>query len=560
MRHPSGETQASFRPATSDRAPPLGRPTLSVMDGARALVAAATAVSLGASVAGCGSGETEPTERGQNEPVGSTSEASPFRVGQEPTGYRLVQAGRGTLLQAWGDDTAGTDMPVTVLAPVGEGPGGPEEARVSLTGFVGYQSGLSQASSGDSEDQEEFELDGQSAIYVPAHENEGKAKPADLVADVGDDLAVKVSADDATRDELVDIARAVEPQDDHLLAPLVPDPPGDLEVVGSADADVAISLLTRPEPASERRPSGERAHSAVWAHGEETDAWSSYETVVVTTLPGTALDLDALAASVSPYWAESEMTVTPSEVAGRPAAVLDLAAQEIADNVLQAVITSTEEGDLLLVVAHGPQPPEVDQLTEIAASVEAADAQQWDDLVLASRGGPGLHPDPGAVELERGTVGDTDWLFQARVDVDGDMPSGSSSDTEDTTGQFLADPCLKLSTGGRVCTREGSGFAGGPLLIEVYDPPDDEEEPVPPGFLIIATTGTATTVRLHVDDTDALDTPLHLLPDERRSAGIFMGVDAEDLHPLDCIEPGEPVEPETIELLDDNGRRLPCSP
>lgn len=354
------------------------------MDGAIRALAAAAAVSLGALAAGCGSGdndETTSTARGQNEPVGGTSESSPFRVGHEPAGYRLVQAGQGSYSQEWGEDSTGTDEPVTVLAPPGESPGGPGEVRVSVTGFSGYQGGLAQASRGYLDDQrEDFELDGRPAIYMPAHEDDdGGPEPADLVAEVDDDLAVRVSAADASRDELAEIVDAVEPQDDHLLAPLVPDPPGDLQVVGSADADVAISLLASPYPSSESVPSSQRAHTAVWARGEESEAWSPDETMVVTTLPRTALDLD------------------------------------------------------------------------------------------------------------------------------------------------------------------------------------DEQDPEPPGFVVMTTTGAAATARLHVDDAEVLDTTLHPLPDDERRAGIFMGLGAHDWFIPDCVDPGEPVEPGTIELLDESDQRLPCS-
>lgn len=347
--------------------------------------------------ASCGSEDAELTDRGQNEPVGSTSESSPFLVDRPPDGYRLVQAGRGTISQTWSSDSFGDDEPVTVLAPAGEGPGGPDEVRVSLTGFEGYQGGLAQASRGYlSDDRQDFQLDGRPAIYMPAHERRGQKEPADLVVEAGDDLAIRVSSEDGTRDELADIAREVRPQDDHLLAPLVPEPPGDLEVVGSADADVGTSMVGPPEPSSEHISAGRRAHSTVWARTQESGAWTvEGGTVTVTTLPGQALDLDAAEASLHRTHDPGELEVTGVDVDGRPGVALDQVDDSAWIHGLRAVVTATSGGDLLLVVAQGQDPPDVDELIDVAASVEPTDQESWEDLVLEARGGPGLHPDPG---------------------------------------------------------------------------------------------------------------------------------------------------------------------
>lgn len=59
---------------------------------------------------------------------------------------------------------------------------------------------------------------------------------------------------------------------------------------------------------------------------------------------------------------------------------------------------------------------------------------------------PGCIPTRGG-ELERGSAGDVEWLFQARID-DGTIDrSGSSSADEDITGQFVAPPGDKRPSG-----------------------------------------------------------------------------------------------------------------
>lgn len=70
--------------------------------------------------------------------------------------------------------------------------------------------------------------------------------------------------------------------------------------------------------------------------------------------------------------------------------------------------TSTPGGDLLLVVAHGASQPSVADLVAVAVSVESATREEWDAFVERAWGGPGLHPDEGAVELARARPGMSD--------------------------------------------------------------------------------------------------------------------------------------------------------
>jgi hypothetical protein len=512
----------------------------------------AIALALVLSAGACGSGYDDgATPDAAAAPAGESGESSPFTVGREPDGYRLVQAGRGGIDQTWSSDSSGDDEPVTVLAPVGAPPDGEDEVRVSLTGYAGFQGGLDQAATGyPAADGEHFEVDGRPAIYTPGGVEDGRQVRADLVVAVGDDLAVRVAAFGADRDELVDVARQVEPHGDHLLAPLVADPPGDLEMVGAADADVGITLVHPALPGTDDLPAGTRAYSAVWAMGEPGTPWGpGTSTVAVSTLPGIALHLAALGDSLHRV-APDEPEVTPLEVAGRPGAVLDLLLYD--ELPLRAIATSTPAGDVLLVVARGEEQPSLDELAAVAASVEPATSAEWDALVERAAGGPGLHPDEGAVELARGSAGDVEWLLQARVDdgtiVDFDL------DPVEPSGEYVADPCLKLATGERSCPTSSSGNGDGSVFSASARPLDLEDGGTFPGFVVVMTTLPATTLRIPAGDGGTTDVALVPLPGGRRSAAVVVGGDEPGLD-LPC---GDAASPRAFELLDAAGRPVPC--
>lgn len=185
--------------------------------------------------------------------------SSPFRVAEVPLGYELVVAGRGTAVPDWGVDEFGTHEPFTVL-----GRGGSTEMKdlvvVSTTGFEGYQGGLGQTSRRYLEGPHELSVDGRTALFAPAAGD----RWADLVAVAGDDVAVRVTAPDASRAELVEILERVEVPADRTLAPAVVDPPGGLEVIGSLDADAVLALTSGVEPRTERVPGPTTAHAAGW--------------------------------------------------------------------------------------------------------------------------------------------------------------------------------------------------------------------------------------------------------------------------------------------------------
>jgi hypothetical protein len=330
-----------------------------------------------------GGGMSSGDDPGSLADVELSRESSPFAVGREPDGYRLVQAGIGTYGQMWPSDGFG-DEPVTVLAPPGEGADSRDAVWISVTGFEGHQGGLAQASYGYPDHVEEFELDGRPAVFAAARTEDGVDVAADLVVEAGDDLAVHVSRGEATRDELADMARLVEPAADRLEAPGVPEPPDGLEMVGSADADVTISLVNSPpRPSSTDLPAGERGHVAVWAAGDADETWSAEEGVVkVVTLPGHALDLPAVGVMLPRVVVPERPQVEERAIADRPGVIYEL------DGGLRAAVTYTAGGDLLMVVAMGEgELPDADELVDVAASVEAASDSDWDRFVADARSG-----------------------------------------------------------------------------------------------------------------------------------------------------------------------------
>jgi hypothetical protein len=487
--------------------------------------------------------------------VGTTTASSPFVVEDPPDGYTLVLAGRGDYPQTWSSDSFGDDEPVTVLAPPGEDADSPEAVTVSLTGYAGFEGGLDQASAGYLDDTpEEFEIDGNRALYSPPGADAPEMPDADLVVAVGEDLAVRVRSADGSREELADVARRVRPLSEHLLAPQVPDPPDGLEVIGSADADVAITLWARPQPGSDTMPAGARAHTAAWARLDTRGAWiSGASAITVSTLPGTAVSLDALDPALALRRYGVTATVQEASVRGRPAAVVDGGEDAIR---FRAVVTSTPGGDALLVVASGGELRDAEVLVEVAASVQPATADAWDAFEVEARGGPGLRPDPGAVELERGEAEGTEWLFQARVD-DGSVPlQGDDIDPatgrSTTEGEFVIDTCLKLTGGERACLGPGgsdSSSAKAHFVVRARGPLDDGGGF--PGFIMASTGQPAAVLRVTAPD-GVHEAPFHGLPGGQQRGAVVV----TDLGgPWICD--GQPRPPVTVELLDAAGHPLP---
>lgn len=376
-------------------------------------------------------------------------ESSPFVVAG-PEGYELLAAGTGTYVLEWGGgDAVGNDEPLTVLVPPGEDVSSDDAVFVSTTGFEGYQGGLEEASAGYGDDQEDFDVDGRRALYSTGggwHE---------VLATVGDDLAVRVRARSLDRDALVDVVGRTEVSDRHAEAPEITDPPEGLRVLGSLDADVIGAWISSvAEPNADRVPGPSSAHSVAFQQADRQ--------ISVMTLPGRAGDV-ALAGALAEWWGfEAEV----SHPGGAPGslAVVDYRDDE-GDGDGNGEIGRTEvfgytpDGDLLLIVATGGGEGGVadhETLLDVARSVHEASADEWGELVEQAGGGPGLHADPTAVELARGEVAGVEWLFQAvparNVDVYEEGVEGSD--------ELFPDPCLKLSTGERACADVDFNFAG----------------------------------------------------------------------------------------------------
>ncbi len=394
---------------------------------------------LVAASAGCGGDDADPgTER-----TGSTT-SSPFTVGAPPPGFELVTAGTGTQTQAWGDDSFGNDDPFTVLAPEGGDATSPDIVVVSITGFEGYQGGLGQASRGI--DGESFQVDGQPAIFVPTRTDKSYWHWADLVVQRGEDLAVRATARDATREELIEIARRVKPSADHLRAPQVPDPPNSLHVVGSVDAHVVVGFLPAVGAHSDQVPGTSAAHGVGFVNGTSV--------IAVMTLPGRAAAIAALPGFAA-FSQRDHFEVRSLLINGRPGTVITSLHGDLDEGWGdRSVLTTTEWGDIVMVSARSvplsrsgsPADNATTEalLVELTSSVRRADAVAWERLVETALGGPGLQPDPGAVEVVRGKAGALEWLLQAREQANAATHPGIP-----TTG-VQVDTCLKLSNRKRI--------------------------------------------------------------------------------------------------------------
>ena len=355
--------------------------------------------------------------------------ASPFTFDPAavPRGYELVVAGRGNEVQDWGSDTAGTDEPFTVLAPPGEDASSDRAVVVSVTGFEGYEGGLDQASRSDG---------GGDLVGDPW---------ADVVVQRGEDLAVRVTSPGVPEDQLASLARRVEPAADHGRAPAVA-VAGDIEVLGSVDADALLALDGGFLPYSDEVPGPEGSYSAGWVTGGRGS-------LVVQTLRGDAANLAALG-GLEAFAHNQTFAIHRVEMGGASAAVVEWRyADSLQSWSERAVVAAAASGELVVVVASGPTVPEEDELLALAGTVRPTDSRTWDNFVTQATGGPGLNPDPGAVEVMRGTEGGVDWLLQAWPDAESaPVRLGEVVQLlEDLSGPVV-DTCLKVSTGERACT------------------------------------------------------------------------------------------------------------
>jgi hypothetical protein len=414
-------------------------------------------------------------------------------VGAAPEGYRLLAAGRGTDGQVWGDDSNGSHEPFTVL----EGDGGAVMA-VSVTGYAGYQSDLEQASASfivDAAEPEQFELDGDEAVYTPPK----NGRWADLVVALERDLAVRVTAPAASREDLVDVARSVKPSADNGRAPEVQAPPEPWQVVGSAHIDAVLALEGSFDPAHSPTPGPESAHFAAWLSGDDS--------LVAMTIPGAALDLAALRSDLPLWWPHPGVTAEPVEIDGRPGVVVDHGTERPG----REVVTANDAGDIVVVAASGDVMPAERDLIELAGSVRPTDERAWEAFRLEA-GGQGPSPDPGAVEIARGQAGGVDWLLQTT-----DSERASIWTPDAVTGR-RPDACLVVSNAQRVCAHDHHRAVTDTSVAIMRAP--DPVAPGLPSFMLVITTVEGAKLRMQAS-TGPVTADLHPLPDGGRVAVVF---------------------------------------
>lgn len=352
---------------------------------------------------------------------------------------------------------------------------------------------------------------------------------------VGDDIAVRVTAPRRTRDELVAVLDRVEVPADRTRAPAVLDPPFDLAVVGSLDADAVLALSSYVEPRSERLPGPTSAHVAAWIGDEEQGSLS------VMTLPGRVGDLAALPA-IAAFQQHDDTTVRPITINGEPGAVVERPGGFA--GVTRAIWLQTDWGDTVVVTAVGRAVPGLDELQAVAKSVRRSEEAEWEAFVIEATGGPGLHPDPGSVEIARGSAGGVDWLLQTGLPTD-----------EHIAGEPVVDPCLKLSNRRRACTIGGTGG-----IAESAAYSQDLDDGMPP-FALVTTSAAASQVRV-TTTTDQVTAPLTPVPGMPLRAAVVVVNDpgaAVCITPDDIAELGEPPFPTMrVEIIDAAGNVTGC--
>lgn len=260
-----------------------------------------------------------PPEEPEPEPV-----ASPFTA-EAPEGYEEVVTGTGE--EAPGAD----DHAVTVLAP-GADPVAPGVVLVEA------------APSGS---EEAAEVEGWTSV-------------------AGD--GVRVWGAEAGEDELEAVADAATAPEAPGTAPLVEDPPGDLEVVGRIGAAGVVALRAALPGDDGPVPGPTSAQVTGWAADDGS--------LVALTLPAGTLDPIAVAAEVTAprrtVDQEREAAVQGVFVADATGVVTtttDVATDEV---VRRELAVATPWGDVLVLIARGDALLDADALVAVAESIDQA--------------------------------------------------------------------------------------------------------------------------------------------------------------------------------------------
>jgi hypothetical protein len=265
-----------------------------------------------------------PPEEPEPEPV-----ASPFTA-EAPEGYEEVVVGAGE--EAPGAD----DHAVTVLAP-GADPVDP--------GVVLVEAAPSGSDSADADEPED--VDGWTSV-------------------AGD--GVRVWGAEADPDELEAVADAATAPEAPGTAPVVEDPPGDLEVVGRIGAAGVVALRAALPGDDGPVPGPTSAQVTGWAADDGS--------LVALTLPAGTLDPIAVAAeataprrTVDQEREAAVQGVFVGDATGVVTTTTDVATDEV---VRRELAVATPWGDVLVLIARGDALLDAEALVAVAESIDQA--------------------------------------------------------------------------------------------------------------------------------------------------------------------------------------------
>ena len=309
--------------------------------------------------------------------VGPSLDSAPFTVGHVPSGYALAVAGTGTDRQRIGAPSEPSDNPFILLSRNKEIDGAAIvvvakaglERFGSLAGFdgPGWSGGVPSS------------VNGRAAIYAPKTVGGDNRHVANFAVVTGPESSVIVSTPDAAEDNMAPMAAAIVPGNDPEKAPGTSKLPAGLSVTGHVDAAGVIALRSRIT-SDAGVPGAISAHTVGWRKGEAQ--------LLVSTLPGSSLDVAALAALELENLSNGTK-VKPLKVGGRPAMFLDLPDRTV-------LVAETLWGDVVVVSSVRPRGTrtaglDMAAITEVAASVRHSTASKWQSTVDAARSATGVN-------------------------------------------------------------------------------------------------------------------------------------------------------------------------
>ncbi|MCB1258362.1 MAG: hypothetical protein KDB26_14720 [Microthrixaceae bacterium] len=514
-------------------------------------------VAVAISVAACG--ERTPNDEGTSGANKDNNASYPFEVTGVPDRYVIEAADRGGTKQDW-DYEMGSDTPLTVVKAGGQVIIG------SVITWEPMESELRWASRSGDPDPVAFTLpDGRPAAF-----GEGQVGAwNDLVVEVGKTEALRIAADDISRDELEKWATRFQSDGDRAKAPTVSDLPDGAEVVGSVQPDLLIALRAEVYRHVSSVPGPKSGYSIGWVDHQIQAQNASLDSLAVMVLPGSAGDIDALKMGLASGNNADGPVITSLSINKNPdleGVFIDGSAQFGSGQ--RSVVTTGERGALVVVTAYGENPPSESELVAIATSVKPITADDWAKFQEEIFGGPRLVPDKGEQEITRGRQGDVEWLLQT---ITHKQPEGVERQTgPDTHGPLgpttvAVNECLKLSNRKRACATPSGGGTNGSFYIWNKANSQDFDTVDLPAFALITTPiADATKLRLRIGD-DTTEADLHVVPEgdwnNAKAAVVFMDLSAGSVIPT-CVDdvptPPEGLHVARIDLLDVNGEVLGC--